>query len=124
MNTKYFVLNKMQRASFVLMLIGTLIISTGALAAGGTLDPAFGTNGIVVTDLGGPSDTGANIVLQPDGKIIVAGSAELDSNFPGFRTPVIVRYNSDGTLDSTFGSGGKVIATISGPARMLATTRS
>jgi uncharacterized delta-60 repeat protein len=122
MKAKYLILNKVQRASLILILIGTLIVSSSALAEGSILDPTFGTNGIVVTDLGGPSDTGANIVLQPDGKIIVAGSAELDSNFPGFRTPVIVRYNPDGTLDSTFGTGGKLIAIIHGPARIALQT--
>jgi uncharacterized delta-60 repeat protein len=98
-------LNGVQRASLVLILIGTLIISTSALAEGGILDPAFGTNGIVVTDLGGSSDTGVNIVLQPDGKIVMAASGN---------TPSLVRYNSDGTLDSTFGNNGRATAAVSG----------
>lgn len=109
-------------ASLVLVLIAALIFATRAEAEAGTLDPTFGTNGIVVTDLGGPSDTGGNIVMQPDGKIVVAGSAELDSNFPGFRTPVIVRYNPDGTLDNTFGTSGKVTAVLRGPTRIALQT--
>ncbi len=109
MKAKYFLLNKVQRASFVVILIGMLLISTSALAEGGALDPAFGTNGVVVTDLGGSSDTGINVVLQPDGKIIMAGSGS---------APIIVRYNSDGTLDTSFGTNGKLTAAISGPVAL------
>ncbi|HSL46821.1 MAG TPA: hypothetical protein VK897_25515 [Anaerolineales bacterium] len=108
--------------SLELVLIATLIFATRAGAAAGTLDPTFGTNGVVVTDLGGPSDIGGNIVLQPDGKIVMAGSAELDLNFPGYRTPVIVRYKPDGTLDNTFGTSGKVTAPIRGLARIALQT--
>jgi len=114
MKANNFLLSTMQRAFFVLILLAALIASTSALAAGGTLDPTFGTSGVVVTDLGGPSDTGINIVLQPDGKIIMAGLAQLDENNPYYKTPVIVRYNSNGTLDSTFGIGGQLIVDIGG----------
>lgn len=117
MNTNDILLNKLHRVTLVLILGAAFLISTGVLAASGTLDPGFGTNGIVITDLGGPSDVAVNIVLQPDGKIVMAASAELDSSFPGFRTPVLVRYNADGTLDNTFGAGGKVAAVIHGVAR-------
>lgn len=114
---------KMKRCtSLALVLIAALMYAAQAGAEAGTLDPTFGTNGIVVTDLGGPSDTGSNIVLQPDGKIVIAGSAELDSNFPGFRTPVIVRYNPDGTLDNTFGTSGRVIAVLRGSTRIALQT--
>jgi uncharacterized delta-60 repeat protein len=112
MKAKYFLLNKIQYAAFVLILIATLLVSTSALAEGGVLDPTFGTNGVVVTDLGSSSDTGINIALQPDGKIIMLGSAQLDSSDPYYRTPIILRYNPDGTLDNTFGTGGKLIISI------------
>src|SRR5512134_572162 len=107
MKTK-FLPNRMQHVSFALILLATLIANTGALAAGGILDPTFGTNGVVVTDLGGPSDIGADIALQPDGKILMLGSASLDSSDPFLRTSIIVRYNPNGTLDNTFGTGGKL----------------
>jgi uncharacterized delta-60 repeat protein len=122
MNTNDILLNKMHRVTLVLVLGTALLISTGALAAGGTLDPTFGTNGIVITDLGGPSDTAVNIALQSNGRIVVAGSAELDNNFPGYRTPVIVRYDPDGMLDKTFGTDGKVTAVIRGLARIALQT--
>ena len=113
---------KRSYASLELVLAAILILSTRGLAATGPLDLTFGTSGIVVTDLGSPSDATANVVLQPDGKIILSGSAALDSNFPGFRTPVIVRYDPDGTVDNTFGTSGKVITVIRGVARIALQT--
>jgi uncharacterized delta-60 repeat protein len=70
----------------------------------GSPDPTFGTNGIVRTGLA--SDARA-MAIQADGKIVVAGyTAGTKYNF------ALVRYNTDGTLDNTFGTGGKVITPI------------
>jgi uncharacterized delta-60 repeat protein len=66
----------------------------------GSPDPAFGTDGVVIADLGG-NDSASSLGLQSDGKIVVAGVTS-SGNF-------IARYNSDGTLDSTFGSNGLVV---------------
>ncbi len=67
----------------------------------GSLDTLFGTNGRVSTPFLG-IDAALSGVLQPDGKIVAAGGAGgVDSNF------AIARYNSNGTLDLTFGTGGK-----------------
>ena len=76
-----------------------LLTATQALAAFGFLDPTFGTNGIAIADLGSSSDSGSGIVLQPDGKIIMMGSA------PG-QQPVLKRYNSNGSVDNIFGTNG------------------
>ena len=67
----------------------------------GVLDPGFGGDGIVQTAVGDASLAQA-VAVQPDGKILVAGSST-DS------TAVIVRYLIDGSLDGGFGSGGIVI---------------
>ena len=75
----------------------------------GQLDSSFGNNGSVITavgDLHSHTSTGA---IQPDGKIVVVGSAAISNNSFGF---ALVRYNIIGTLDSSFGSGGKTIAKI------------
>ncbi|MEH2210726.1 putative Ig domain-containing protein [Nostoc sp.] len=65
------------------------------------LDPSFDSDGKVTTDIGtNTMDTGRSIVVQDDGKIVVAGVS--NSNF------AVVRYNSNGSLDSTFGTTGKV----------------
>src|SRR5262249_31124309 len=81
----------------------------------GTLDTTFGSNhnGMVTTDFGG-TDKAQSVVLQPDGKVLVGGWTE-DSRYP-FPTSAanfaLARYNPDGTLDSTFGSAGKVITDV------------
>jgi uncharacterized delta-60 repeat protein len=74
--------------------------------SGGTIDRAFGTNGLVTTDFGGSVDRAFAIALQPDGKLVVAGGS--DANF------ALARYNSDGSLDPSFGAGGTVITTFGG----------
>jgi uncharacterized delta-60 repeat protein len=74
----------------------------------GTLDTSFGTGGIVTTDFGG-DDYGNCVAVQADGKIIAAGKTYNGSN-DDF---ALARYKSDGTLDTTFGTGGKVTNAIS-----------
>ena len=75
---------------------------------GGTLDGSFGTGGKVVFDFFGSFDQANGAVLQPDGKIIVVGSASYDSvnRDIGF---ALVRFNTDGSTDFSFGTGGKQI---------------
>lgn len=70
----------------------------------GTLDTTFGSGGKVLTEFGG-TDMAHGAVLQPDGKIVLAGKAEV----PGEARFALARYNTNGTLDSGFGMGGKVI---------------
>lgn len=72
----------------------------------GSLDDSFGSNGIVLTDLGADSSDGASaLVLAPDGKIVVAGYSNAARGSIDF---ALVRYEADGTLDQSFGSDGKV----------------
>ncbi len=68
----------------------------------GILDNSFGTGGIVVTDVDGFWDNAFAIDIQSDGKIILAGNGYSDDQ----RNCCLVRYNSDGSLDATFGIGG------------------
>ena len=70
----------------------------------GTLDDTFGTGGRVTTSFTNIDDLARAVVLQPDGKIIVAGEADTDI--------VVARYNSNGSLDTTFDGDGKVITSI------------
>ncbi|HSA58440.1 MAG TPA: DUF4215 domain-containing protein [bacterium] len=74
----------------------------------GSLDADFGPGGAdgdgkVTTDLGSTNEGFEAVAIQPDGKIVAAGSLEL-ANFDS----AIVRYNPDGTLDPTFNPGGPV----------------
>jgi uncharacterized delta-60 repeat protein len=76
----------------------------------GTLDTNFGTGGKVITDFGVSADA-MSVAVQPDGKIVVAGYINLDGGY-NFE---LVRYNSNGTLDATFGTDGKVTTTFGVP---------
>jgi len=81
-----------------------------ARAAAGALDPTFDTDGMVTTAIGsGTADDQANaIAVQPDGKILVAGQSDQGSNFVSNYDFALVRYNSDGSLDTTFDTDGIV----------------
>jgi uncharacterized delta-60 repeat protein len=70
--------------------------------ADGSLDAGFGNGGLVITDLGFTIEQPNAVALQADGKIVVAGVSN------NLKTAVLLRYDSDGSLDNTFGSGGVV----------------
>jgi uncharacterized delta-60 repeat protein len=103
-----------------IVVAGQVSFETGVVRynVDGSLDTGFGANGVVTTDvsdllgakIGGSEDVYA-IATQPDGKILVSGSSISASNTRGF---MVVRYNPDGSLDNTFGSGGMVVTTIVG----------
>jgi uncharacterized delta-60 repeat protein/uncharacterized repeat protein (TIGR01451 family) len=76
----------------------------------GTLDPTFGTGGRVVTDFQGSNDGALAVAIQTDGRIVAAGAATIGPRFDF----ALARYNPDGTLDPTFGTGGKVATNFSG----------
>ena len=75
----------------------------------GSIDNTFATNGSVITPMGIADDRARAILTQPDGKIVVAGTCNngVDSDF------CAARYLPNGTLDASFGSGGKVITAFS-----------
>jgi uncharacterized delta-60 repeat protein len=73
--------------------------------ADGSLDGTFGTGGKVLTTLGNQSNQAFGVVLQPDGKIIVAGLSMND----GVQQVAVVRYNANGSLDTSFDGDGKVV---------------
>jgi uncharacterized delta-60 repeat protein len=80
------------------------------LLAAGMLDPTFGFGGMVVTDFAEGSAIVESVAVQNDGKIVVAGRIQ-DATFNDL---ALARYRADGTLDSTFGEGGKVITDFGG----------
>jgi uncharacterized delta-60 repeat protein len=73
--------------------------------ADGTLDSTFDGDGRVVTEMSGGADLLNAVAIQADGKIVVAGELMVEFGDSEFG---LARYNTDGTLDSTFGEGGKV----------------
>ncbi len=74
----------------------------------GSLDTTFDIDGRVLTDFNHASDLASAVAFQRDGKIVVAGSANngADSDF------AVARYNSDGSLDTTFDTDGKLTTPI------------
>jgi len=80
--------------------------------ANGTLDTTFGVNGKVTTDFPGLAAVASSVVVQPDGKILVAGGAFPLSTFLG--DIKLVRYSPNGSLDTGFGSGGIVTTSFAG----------
>lgn len=91
---------------------GKIVIAGGGpgmfverLNAGGSPDTGFGSNGVAVaTPLGGSAVANA-VAVQPDGKIVVAGSVVPSDQTRGTLI-ALARFNANGSLDSSFGSGG------------------
>ena len=79
------------------------ISSQVAQAAAGDLDPTFGTGGMVMTDINRSTDIANAVAIQADGKLVVVGQTYKNNDFSG-EDFVVTRYNTDGTLDTTFGS--------------------
>jgi len=73
--------------------------------ANGTLDSSFGSGGVVQTAVGAGASYIVSVALQSDGKILAVGSASHSSTVSEL---AVARYNSNGSLDTTFGSGGIV----------------
>jgi uncharacterized delta-60 repeat protein len=79
----------------------------------GTLDPTFGTGGTVTTAFDGGSVFGArSLAVQADGKLVLAGTVA--SGQDGNLDFALARYQPDGALDPTFGSGGRVTTDLMG----------
>jgi uncharacterized delta-60 repeat protein len=78
----------------------------------GTLDTSFGNNGTVITTFGPESNLGEvdDIAILGD-KIILGGNYQYQGGTGGFGgiKPAVAKFNNDGTLDQTFGQGGKVV---------------
>lgn len=96
-------LARLKLLSFVILLFAA---AAQIFAAAGDLDWTFGTDGIVVTDHDEYGSEGiGDLAVQPDGKIIAIGYSNHDS----IQRLVVVRYQPNGNIDPTFGTGGKVI---------------
>ena len=85
-------------------------IALPSWAAPGDLDTSFGISGKVTTDFGHGDDAAYPVVIQPDGKIIAAGTTRSAAS-DDFG---LARYNTDGSLDTSFGTGGLVTTDFNG----------
>ncbi len=73
----------------------------------GNLDTTFGTGGVVQTSLGGPENLAEALVIDGNGRIVIAGFAD-PGNVVNFQF-ALARYNTVGALDSSFGTNGIVL---------------
>jgi len=85
---------------------GTGDFALARLNKDGTLDNSFGTAGIQFTDIAGRNESLHSIAIQNDGKIVAVGSINIEPNNTDF---AMIRFNSDGSPDTTFDEDGKVI---------------
>jgi uncharacterized delta-60 repeat protein len=79
----------------------------------GSLDKSFGNDGKVSTDFGKDFELAFDMTLQPDGKIVAAGESGSSTDDSSFDF-ALARYNADGSLDTTFGKGGKLTTDFAG----------
>lgn len=80
----------------------------------GSLDQSFGSGGRIATDFYGSSDQANGVVIQSDGKIVAVGEVTVIVDNRFFNRAGVARYNSDGSADATFGTGGQVVIGVSG----------
>ena len=118
------------RSSMALQADGKIVMAGGTFTdfilarfnANGSLDTGFGVGGKVITDMGSGEEATA-VAIQSDGKIVVAGYTGIDNVPPAPSLPqtfALARYNSDGSLDAGFGSGGRVSGNVNGRAYAVA----
>lgn len=97
-----------------IILVGPASFTVIRLNANGALDSTFGTNG-KVTATQGVSDNATSVVVQPNGKILVGGRSLMPPATYFSHDFALMRFNSDGSLDSTFDSDGKIHTNLAGP---------
>jgi uncharacterized delta-60 repeat protein len=86
----------------IFVLSSLLFSIPSAAAAEGDLDTSFGGDGIVTTTFGDADGVAESIALQSDGKIVAAGYLMVGGNWD----VAVVRYNADGSLDTSFDADG------------------
>jgi uncharacterized delta-60 repeat protein len=104
----------LRRIAIRSILLSTVAVSgllgvPGVVLAAGEFDPAFGTAGLTVDQFSSaptPYSIGADVVVAPDGKIVVAGQVNDAAGNPAIG---VARYLPDGQLDTAFGAGGAVV---------------
>ncbi|HEX8367770.1 MAG TPA: FG-GAP-like repeat-containing protein [Pyrinomonadaceae bacterium] len=107
LRAKYFRLSTLALAAF-------FSLANFAAAADGDLDTSFGMSGVV--NEASPASGNYSVVVQPDGKILVAGHT-----FGNVFDYSVFRYNNDGSADSTFGTNGKISADVNNANDILPT---
>ena len=96
--------------TLLLVMASSVLTFTIALAASGDLDPTFGGDGKVTTNIGGAlvNDAAWGLAIQSDGKIVAVGGHNDTMEVGGQSDFAVVRYKANGTLDTTFHGDGKL----------------
>ncbi|MGJ8746083.1 T9SS type A sorting domain-containing protein [Polaribacter sp.] len=96
-----------------LLFVLQLIILNSVYSQVGILDPTFGTNGIAITEVSNNliNDGGKSVLVKDDGTILVTGYT---TNANGNSDFALVQYDSNGILDSSFGTNGIAVLDING----------
>lgn len=94
--------------------------SVARFNSNGSVDTTFGVQGVATATLPGSFGGAAVVLVQPDKKILLAGSSKATTPVRAPRTSALVRFNANGTLDTTFGSAGIVISSAFGPVTAAA----
>jgi len=94
---------------------GTFSFAVARFNANGSLDTSFGTGGQASMEFFAPPMQGAQefagaVLVQPDGKILVAGSARQGQIRFAPIQGALARFNTNGSLDTSFGTGGKILS--------------
>ncbi|MFQ5446739.1 MAG: T9SS type A sorting domain-containing protein [Saprospiraceae bacterium] len=110
-------LEAMKTISILLPLFFTAFFTTPSRAQAGSPDSTFNSDGVVVFYQPEGTTAARAVLVQPDGKILVAG---MDGNAPA-RDILLLRYRSNGELDSKFGENGVVLTDIGGGSDDVAT---
>ena len=92
---------------------GELDFGVARFNADGTVDRSFGANGVATVDFGPGSAVAQGVVIQPDGRIVAAGHAQVGPPNNDF---ALARFNADGTPDASFGTAGRVTTPLTGRA--------
>lgn len=112
----------LRRMAATIAMALTAAVIPSAFAASGDLDPTFGTSGITTTDFGNNPPrpaVGTATAIQPDGKIVLAGRNGVNVPAVGGNSEIaLARYDANGTLDATFGTGGKVVVSVVPPPQV------
>ena len=80
--------------------------------ADGSWDKSYGTDGLTRIDVAGDADRGRNVVVLPDGRILVVGSGSPEA---GKSDAMVVLLDKDGKPASRFGTDGRVLSDLGGP---------
>ncbi len=113
-NLYSYILRCKHTPSFMLLFFSSLLFfcnSFSLAAQPGTIDTSFSNNGIASLDLNNSNDLPGDVIIQPDGKIIVAGTSIIDIANISF---TVARFKEDGSLDTTFANNGVAQTPFSG----------